>query len=144
MSTIYLLTEGSYSDYHIVAAYSAEEKAKAAIEWCGNTELMIEKLELDIPIPQDYRDVWIILLEKDSGEIYELRREERPLSGVFIPQSDVLVETLRHTYLGKRASSRITTAAIYVRCRADNEEHATKIATEKRQEFLAKKALETK
>lgn len=143
MSTIYLLTEGSYSDYHIVAAYSTEEKAKAAIEWCGNTYLMIEEFNLDIPIPQDYRDVWVILIEKESGEIYELRREERSFEPIIFSQLDVLSETLRNT-CPRFSIEPIYTPALYVRCRADNEEHAKKIATEKRQEFLAKKALENK
>ena len=48
MPTIYLLTEGSYSDYHIVAAFSTEEKARFAMEFLEGD---IEEFEIDNGLP---------------------------------------------------------------------------------------------
>ena len=51
MKTVYILTEGSYSDYHIVATFSTKELAEEAKKHCPYSE--IEEYELDaLEIPE--------------------------------------------------------------------------------------------
>jgi hypothetical protein len=51
MKTIYILTEGEYSDYHIIATYSTRELAEEAQKHCPNSD--IEEYELDaLEIPE--------------------------------------------------------------------------------------------
>ena len=62
MAKTYVVTQGTYSDYHIEAVYSSQEKAQAHIDeydrlnamqqkkWRHDTELDIEEYELDLPV----------------------------------------------------------------------------------------------
>ena len=59
MNEIYLISEGEYSDYHIVAAFSTFEKAKDFIEENGD-EYIIEQINVDEKI-------------EHNGAIWEVR-----------------------------------------------------------------------
>ncbi len=92
MKNVYLVSTGNYSDYHIVAAFSKEEKAKKFIEIIDkrkkyeSDEYDIEILELDKIgnlTARGYRWFKVTMLKDgtvkrvinegfDSGEIYSL------------------------------------------------------------------------
>ena len=48
---VYVVTEGSYSDYHIVCVWSTREKAQAYVDAAGPESYEIEEYSLD---PLDY------------------------------------------------------------------------------------------
>ena len=54
MSDVYVVTEGEYEDYHIVAIFSTLEKAEAFTDRF-NSEYDIESFELD-PVKQEIED----------------------------------------------------------------------------------------
>lgn len=64
-NTIYILTEGEYSDYHIIGAYSSMELANEAKVLYPNSE--IEEYNLDI-IPEHPPGMvaWIVVIKNDN------------------------------------------------------------------------------
>jgi hypothetical protein len=88
MAKVYIVTEGSYSDYHIVAAFSKEEKAREFIDKenrlgdfgipdffiYGSNDREIMELELDSPdVEKNVIGDWFIIeMDKDgNGKILE-------------------------------------------------------------------------
>lgn len=53
MAKVYLVTDGDYSDYHVVAAFTTEALAEAFVAWYGSG--LVEEYELD-EVPQLMRD----------------------------------------------------------------------------------------
>ncbi len=70
---IYLITEGEYSDYHVVAAYTTREKAEEAIErlrrlgYSGRSDPEIEEFPLD-GTPR-YQPLYYCIVEVETGEV---------------------------------------------------------------------------
>ncbi len=137
MSKVYAVSSGSYSDYSVRAIFSTREKAQAMIDWIKSgppgriTDLNdVEEYELDeAEPPANYREHWFIKMDLASGAIETVRQEAR--TEWSWPPSE---EPARANYWPKYG--------LEVHCHADNEAHAIKIATEKRQEWLAKLAME--
>ena len=48
MEKVYIVTDGDYSDYRIVAVFSTEEKAKEYIQTTGEGDDYVE-VEVDVP-----------------------------------------------------------------------------------------------
>jgi len=72
MKKVYIVTQGSYSDYHIVNVFSTKEKADTYVKECGGD---INEFELDLP-----RNEWweITIRMRKDGEIkdkYSFDRE---------------------------------------------------------------------
>ena len=68
MSEIYVVTDGSYSDYHIKGIYSTMEKAEEAKD-LFQAENDIETIELDsIPDHPPGLGLWVVSLKK-NGEV---------------------------------------------------------------------------
>jgi hypothetical protein len=123
--TVYVVTEGSYSDYHICAVFLDKEKADAMARVLGN-EAEVEEYEAD---STDMRDV---------GEIYLVQMD---LSG-----DNAKVKVAGSYYRGllaydKEWSSCIHRAPwcspeLWTVVAAKDEGHAIKVANERRTAYL--------
>ena len=120
--TIYVLTSGDYSDYHINGVYSSRELAQAFIDAVEReypySDYMIEEYDLD-----EYADelkrgyhLWFVRMKRDGLvlEAYEVERS-------YIMD-----------HLSEDASRDLVN-----RCLAKDKEHAIKITNERRIQFLA-------
>jgi len=124
MKTIYILTQGEYSDYHIIATYSTRELAEKAQRLCLYSE--IEEYELDaleIPEHPPGHSAWRVSINpKTNTIIYTFL--ENPISGYFEPGEkyhDMPEWTLKTKY----------DPLYIVNCWARDKEHAEKIALDK-------------
>lgn len=125
---LYVVTAGEYSAYAICGIFSSKEKAQAAIEWSGALNVMIEEWPLDAVDVSDNRSYWTVDIVIETGDIISFSNRGRHLSCNFD-----LVETVDYIHFNPQ------TLKVYLW--AETEEIAKKIATEKRQEYLAQKAL---
>jgi len=122
MKTIYILTEGSYSDYRIVATFSSRELAEEAQKHCPNSD--IEEYELDaleIPEHPPGHTAWIVHINAKTNTI-NWTKQENSLRDYFEPKEDyydIPMGMFKHD-------------PIYnVKCWARDKEHAEKIALDK-------------
>ena len=70
MKTVYVVTEGTYSDYGIEALFSTEEKAKAFVaKHEYNSDRRVEEYTLDEWIDAGTRTVWTTVIDVTNGEI---------------------------------------------------------------------------
>ena len=115
MTTVYLVTDGSYSDYRVLGVYSTEEKAKSAVE-LFHAQNDIEEFEIDaIPEHPPGMLAWSVVMEANGDT--RLVRRESPLEDRWAPYGD-----------GR--------ACIFYLW-AKDEEHALKIANERRTSLIA-------
>ncbi len=127
---IYVVTTGSYSDYHIVALYSTEEQAQKALE-LGDEEARIEEYELDsfkIPEYPPGHKPWLIRIEYNTSKIvlafqeyFWERSEWSPMEKFYDIEGFV--------------------PEFWVQCWARDQEHAEKIALEKYYQYKAEQLL---
>lgn len=116
---IYALTRGSYSDYHIEAMFSSKEKAQAFATIANMTDAHFEEHDVDPEIPQELKHglyPYSIEISIESGVVYYCQKLEF------------------WTYM---RPARILHKGIDFSCWAKDEEHATKIASEIRAEYIA-------
>ena len=121
MKTIYILTEGSYSDYMIVATFSTRELAEEAQKHCPNSE--IEEYELDalkIPEHPPGHTAWLVHINAKTNTI-NWTNQQTSLNGYFKPNEKY--------YEGGGVSGVLNT--FVVNCWARDKEHAEKIALDK-------------
>jgi hypothetical protein len=121
MKTIYILTEGSYSDYHIVATFSTKELAEEAKKHCPYSE--IEEYELDalkIPEHPPGHTAWLVNINAKTNTI-EWVNQQTSLNGHFKPNEKYCEGA------GVRGESNY----FIVNCWARDKEHAEKIALDK-------------
>lgn len=132
MTTIYVLTSGSYSDYTIIAVFSTKELATRLIELGHGDD--IEEYELDA-----FGDEWLakhitrwrVTMELDTADVtdvfpYQLVEQDSP--------DNHYSHIEKYGYMDK---GRFIT---YVR--ADTQERAVKVAMERRSVWLANQAEE--
>ena len=112
MTTIYVVTEGQYSSYRIVGFFSTKDKADA---FKGKFDTRVEEYELDNLEPGLYLSSYAVWMKRDGTCA---RVEER---GLVTPDAYRL---LPGPYL-------------FVQCFAKDEQHAVKIANEKRTQMIA-------
>lgn len=67
MQKVYIVTDGDYSDYRIVAVFSTEEKAKEYIQTTGEGDDYVE-VEVDVPYERKER-VWCIEMMVSDHEV---------------------------------------------------------------------------
>jgi hypothetical protein len=70
MKTIYILTQGDYSDYHIIATYSTRELAEEAQKHSPDSD--IEEYELDaleIPEHPPGHFAWLVRIDAKTNAI---------------------------------------------------------------------------
>lgn len=130
MTTIYVLTEGDYSDYRIVALYSTLELAEEAQKLCPDS--IIEEYKLDSEIPDHPQDLfgWSVTIDVEDNTIRSTYQED-VISRPFEPQEN---------YYENRYLSSNTPPLFVVKCWARDQEHAEKIALDKFYQFKAQQA----
>lgn len=119
--TIYALTQGSYSDYHIVALYSTKELVEEAQALCPDSRF--EEYELDsliIPEHPPGHTAWQVQIITKTNEI-QCSYQLDPFG--FTPKEEY------YEYPGKL--SHMFDHVYIVNCWARDEEHAEKIALDK-------------
>ena len=125
MKTIYILTEGDYSDYHIVATYSTKELAEEAQNHCPNSD--IEEYELDaleIPEHPPGHTAWSVNINAKTNAIHWVY-QQTSLGGYFEPKENY------YEYGGINREINGELSAFIVHCWARDKEHAEKIALDK-------------
>jgi hypothetical protein len=129
---IYIVTQGTYSDYHICAVATDEEKAKQLAEKHATSydETRVEVYDTTEDDPHaDGRIPFCVTFVGGCAEHYYIDRPPLYLEGV--PFTTGI--TIRRGALGAASTN------IEVRLYAPNERAAVKVAAEKRAEFLARK-----
>lgn len=119
-NTIYVLTEGDYSDYHIIGVYSTKELAEKAKFVYPNSEIEEYSLDNVSQYPPGMR-AWFVNIE--NGKLN--------YTGQINPDTGVPSE---HSYdYGENDSYNVY-------CWATDEEHAQKIALDKYHQYQAQQA----
>ena len=121
--TIYLVSDGEYSDYTVFGLYSTLEKAKQAQELYDAG--YIEEFELDHFPPHPPGELLWGVWMKDSGDIKTVERIKA--RGEFSPFS-----SFRTLFEGRYPKTDGRRMEIWAR----DKDHAIKIASEKRREML--------
>jgi hypothetical protein len=133
--TVYLVSEGSGSDYRIEGVFSTREKAQAYIDRVGPGDGRgIEEYVLDERQRWEHVRPWGCMIDLDTGEIF--RGPERATPRMMDPGRAVV--SLHWRMLGgerDRIGHYATTVTSPV-----SAGHARKVAAEKRQEWLRLRA----
>ena len=115
MTSIYVLTEGSYSDYHIVGVYSTKELAKEAQSLYEHSQ--IDEYDLDnIPEHPPGMKAWFVRIS--DGKLDDITTSQVSPFEVIVPS-----ENEYKYYNGE--------TGYFVYCWAIDEDHAEKIALDK-------------
>lgn len=143
---VYVVTDGDYSDYHIVAVYTDSALAEKYVSIYSGR---IEKYDTDpdIPYPPDGHGVWSVVMLKDGATIHCFSYMDTPtylercndapqlvwnsyISGDISLYPQEQLESRKRGYIYKDA-------IMYVYVLARDAEHAVKIANEKRAQLIA-------
>jgi hypothetical protein len=124
MTSIYVLTEGSYSDYHIVGVYSTKELAQESQSLYKDSQ--IEEYDLDnIPEHPPGMKAWFVRI--DDGK----------LDDTYTHQVSPFYETIPREFEYEHPSGE---TSYFVYCWAVDKDHAEKIALDKYYQHRATKA----
>jgi hypothetical protein len=121
MKKIYLVTQGNYSDYHVVSAFSEKALAQSFIDSFVSNEddsIEIEEYEID-KLSEQLRNgykAYSVLMEKDGNYI-----EVEQVSCLYPEKAQR--ETVEYSY-----HKEYMTTSMF----AKDEKHAVKIANERR------------
>lgn len=119
MSKIYVVTDGEYSDYHIIGVCSTPERASVVATLYGGT---VEEYELDRNVDlmeHGYRMFKVRM--RDNGDTLELN------------EIDPAMETSGYLTKDRKDGELILSYCVW----AENPEHAAKIVNEKRAILIA-------
>ena len=87
LKTIYVVTAGDYSDYHIEGVYSTKEKARLAVKLFGLDDFNDENIEewkLDETLPHP-KGMWFYVVEmNEEGDVNETKIENAKYAENFI------------------------------------------------------------
>ena len=124
---VYVVTSGSYSDYHIDAVFSEKELAEAYKErWGEPYDSHVGEWDLDSPDPYQHPGLSCFQIQMGrSGDTHYISKIAPPLGEDEIRQSLWKGEPL-----------------IEVFCWARDEQHAIKIANERRTRAIAEGRME--
>ena len=119
MSKIYIVTEGCYSDYHIVGVYDNPDLAEKAKQMSGGEieEHAVNPHETEL---RNGMESWRIIMKQSGGVIRAARAE---------PKEDF-----------SPGAAALPMGHMYCNCWAKSMEHAIKIASEKLATLLTEKA----
>lgn len=129
---IYLVSQGCYSDYRIIAAFSTEEKAKAYVKHLGDSDDEdILEFDVDSETFQNPRGLnrFTLQMKRDGSLVYGVTdrgsvKEEKPQGPKWEPLAKVWVDENSECYMRFEVE-------------AKDKEHALKIANEKRTELIS-------
>lgn len=128
MNKVYLISDGSYSDYRIVAVCSTKELAEEA-KLCYATTNAIEEMELD-KIPPRYEGMlgWFVRFRANGDINYVCQASLEHFKERITEFEDV-----------DYSSSRSLGKGLHVHLYAKDKDHATKSACDRRRQYLATK-----
>ena len=134
---VYVITKGSYSDYHIVGVTTGKDVAERIVKRFSN-EFEYAHIE------EYYTDTWDDILkngslynvsERESGEVFVCEVNDYDVSENWSERNKVVV----HTYKNMKGKKTYLLRAYVV---ATGEEHAKKIACDLFAQWRYKKAVE--
>lgn len=137
---IYLVTEGSYSAYTVLGAYSTKEQAEAAKD-CYATTNPIEEYELNAPLPDHAPGTRMYRVDmKRNGDVvacvHDYMKERSDLAGVGWPvKSHLRADGSRIPWFTEDSQCQV--AYFSFRLWAVDEQAAIKIANERRLALIA-------
>ena len=144
MKNIYIVTAGEYSDYHIVAVFSTKEKADAFCAMFRKGEFDVVEYEVDAKVEAINKGLkqYHVNMNKD-GSLFA-GGWSNP-SGITLFKNENLLDNFQtEDYLldlnfGKRYFDPTVPKALHLEviCWAKDEQHAIKIANEKRAQYSA-------
>jgi len=141
---VYLVCKGSYSDYHVVAAFSTKEKAEVVAKLIEDDYDTgeVEEYDLDPASADDTRPLWRVLMALDNGDFAEAEQVEAEYAIAPLSWFDKDGPIAMGPYWkGHRGAAELR-MAWQVRIRADSAEAAIKIANERRAMYLANKGVD--
>lgn len=137
MASVFLVSEGSYSDYHIVHAFSTREGAEVFLNGHEGNEqhdYAIEEMILDEPVTDRLMALYPATIEVGTGYVKQYKQPHfkvrDPSAGCDISKPEYPFTSLIYSY-----GYRPMTPSIYV-ASPISFEHAVKVAVEQRQQFL--------
>jgi hypothetical protein len=128
MSKVYVLTEGEFSDYRIVAVFSTREGAEKVLAGYPYTCIEIDEWTLDAIAEHEWGMTWYATINLSEGEAHRYYERQG-----FRHPTAVTVDFYR-------PADDAPFSTIQVRSPV-SAEHAMKVAAEKRQEWLRTKEL---
>lgn len=140
----FVVTDGDYSDYHVVAVFDDRGAAERFVatnslqftQWWQNTQYRIEEYALNAVTPQvpaGYSGWYVKMLHDGSlaDDKYDPVGAYQPF--VVSDKGEVALAGLRWHVLNLDNER----TCLYVTCLARDQQHAIKIANEKRAELIA-------
>lgn len=125
MNTIYILTEGSYSDYHVIGVYSTKELAEKAQFVYEDSQIEEYTLD-DVPDYPPGMKGWYVNIDD--------AKPDEPYSYQVSPDYATIPSESEYNYHYNKQ----TGYCVY--CWAVDQEHAEKIALDKYYQHQAQKA----
>jgi hypothetical protein len=129
MNKAWLLTDGCYSDYRIVAVFTSIELAEAAKAAGVGEDIEEHDLDPEFQSPPAGMKLWHVCLDQDGSlPVFSNGRTSRP----YVGSSHIGTELQKAKCVGR------TGGGWYAfNCWARDEEHAIKIANELRVQAIA-------
>lgn len=131
MNKVFLVTSGSYSDYHVDAAFSNEELAKSYVaerDKAGNSDPgLVEEFLIDEEAAHKCMTYWRVVIRLKDGAL--IRKE----TGKMVDNPSQRVWDWGTKVHNDSSPFRVASAEAYSFV---SEEHALKVASELRQGFL--------
>lgn len=134
MKTVFVVTSGIYSDYHIDGIFSTKELAAAFVKKLKDDETSVEIWNLDERKEWILRDAWCAVIYVADGRM-DKSYTNRSQSDELAPANKKL-RSIQHTFHG---GSDYVSVESYV-----SQEHAIKAVVEVRQQILRERVLNPK
>jgi hypothetical protein len=135
MDKIWIVTDGDYSDYHIVGVFSTEERANEFVEVESGVveEYMIDELceAVYLKLNKNY-SCYRVDMTLNEGDL--LFTNIDPYSNVVGSDNDLTVFVFPPKHENKKFAGK---KIFSIRVMAKDEKHAIKIANERRTEYIA-------
>jgi hypothetical protein len=124
--TIYILTVGEYSDYHVIGAYSSRDIALEMAEFFGAG---VEEYAVDAGVELVRRGahLYVLRLQRETGDVLECHQDD---SDYYYREGDRITVDINKN--------------LFMVCWAMDDAEAIKIAGDRRRAFLANELVEEK
>lgn len=133
MTTIYIVTAGDYSEYAIHAVFSTAELAQQYIDaqsWRDQAEIEEWALDPDADYLRQGMSWYEVIIGVASSDVLSLKKDRMGESDIrFIPGNEQFAQVIGLDYWAQDH--------LIISCWAKDEQHAAKIAMEKRAVWLA-------
>lgn len=132
--TIWLVTEGEYSGYRVLAGFSTKELAEACVAKGLGEDIAECEVDPEVPNPPSGMRVWHVQLDSDGNLPVYGGRTSHPYVG-----ANYIGTKLKKTEYHGRSGG----GAYVFTCWARDAEHAIKIANELRAQVISKEFAES-